>query len=440
MRNIQIIGSGYVGLCCALCLIREGHSVRVYDKRYDTDKHWLEQHQKGNFHIKEPGLMDWYPLYKHHLSFDIEPQSHTDLTLLCIGTPNDAQGVPEEFIESVVQTLEQLGLQANPICIKSTVLPGTTQKLSERLQLKDMVFVPEFLSEGSAIEDFLHPQRTVLGFARGASARFQESIQDLFVSFGRTNPAHETLHTDSTTAELSKYAANISLAARLATVNAIKNISDKYGTDIQDIEKIVGLDKRIGPHYLRSGSGFGGSCLPKDLQALSWVDSSDNNLFSDILKSNTRSLEHYAKRLSQHLSPQSTVLVCGLTFKGNTNDTRHSSVIELLKFLVAQQPQRLIFSDPQLSTPEQENLITAHFGGLSDNIQILKYKDFYTQLRDTEQNSELQSLEAIVFGANHKEYNGLELTDFEHLNQLKLVYDPCRIFEKNAQLSFKYLI
>ncbi|MEX0946085.1 MAG: nucleotide sugar dehydrogenase, partial [Acidimicrobiia bacterium] len=264
--NIAVIGAGYVGLVTAAGLAHLGHTVKLGEANPDR----VASLEAGEVPIFEVGLAPLLEAARGtgRISFHISNPTavkDADLVFLCLPTPADATGRADlSFIRQVVDELALVVEPETILVVKSTVPPGTTVALHKRLadlgSSARLVAHPEFLREGTAVEDFLQPDRIVVGAFETLDA---DAVSALYADFGV-----RVVQTDPTSAEMIKYASNSYLAARLTFANALANLSEAVGADIVDVLEGVGLDHRIGPHFLKPGPGYGGSCFPKDTLAL----------------------------------------------------------------------------------------------------------------------------------------------------------------------------
>jgi len=349
--NITIIGTGYVGLVSGTCFSEFGFNVTCVDK----DKNKIENLQNGIIPIYEPSLEDLVKknIIAKRLSFTTSLSKvfkDSDAIFIAVGTPTNANNNKADlkYIYNVIREIADLiDINDNPklIVTKSTVPVGTGKEiesyiLNYRNELKigknfDIASNPEFLREGSAIEDFMRPDRVVCG----VSSEFAKSI---LKTLYRPLNLRETpiLFTKRETAELIKYASNGFLATKITFINEMADICEKVGADVQDVAKGIGLDGRIGSKFLHPGPGFGGSCFPKDTRALAEIGKESGartNLIETVIKVNDSRKINMVKKITKAVGSieNKTIAVLGITFKPNTDDMRESPslviVPELLK-------------------------------------------------------------------------------------------------------------
>lgn len=341
-EKVAVIGTGYVGLVSGACLAEVGHTVICVDK--DTDK--IMKLRQGDIPIYEPGLSDMVlgNLERGHLSFTSDLSAavrSSDIVYIAVGTPPlDSGDVDMSQVQAVFAQIAPVIDEYKLIVIKSTVPVGTHASAAEWLRENnahcapfDIVSVPEFLREGSAIHDTFHMDRLVIGTANRAAA---ERIARLHVPFG----PGDTLFTDNASAELIKYASNAFLAAKISFINEMAHVCEKVGADVQLVARGMGLDKRIGPHFLNAGIGYGGSCFPKDTRAQLKIAEKvdyDFKILRAVIEVNRLQRQRFADKVKQALGGSvrgKTLAVMGLAFKPNTDDLRDAPALDIIAMLM----------------------------------------------------------------------------------------------------------
>lgn len=338
--DLAVIGTGYVGLVTAACLARLGHTVAGLD----IDARRVDALRRAEVPFHEPGLPELVAegVASGRLRFTTEPGealAKAQALLVAVGTPSRADGAADlSHLEAAVDTVARHAPNDALLVVRSTVPPGTGDALSRRLQEAgrgDLVALsmPEFLAEGTAVKDFLQPERVVFGGPPDATAR----LAAFFDGLPATAPR---LHVGRRTAELAKYAANTFLAARISLVNEMANLCDALGADVVDLARIVGTDRRIGPHFLRPGLGYGGSCFPKDLKALQALAGSHGvavPVVAAVQETNEAQWRLVLERVRRKLGSLrgKTIAVWGIAFKPGTDDTREAPGLRLMAALVA---------------------------------------------------------------------------------------------------------
>ncbi len=341
--HICVIGTGYVGLVTGTCFADFGVNVACVDK----DKEKIKMLNKGEIPIYEPGLKELVDknVREKRLSFttDLSGAIRKSLVIfIAVGTPpRDDGSVDLSYIEEVARTIAA-NLNGYKVIVTKSTVPVGTGSLIEKIITEeqtgdhkfDVVSNPEFLREGSAVEDFMRPNRVVIG-ARSPQAT--AILQDLY------SPLYliETpfVITDVETSELIKYASNAFLATKISFINEMANICEKVGADVHTVAKGMGLDNRIGPKFLHPGPGYGGSCFPKDTLALSSIAKQHGLKFrivDAVIEANERQKDHMVEKVKSALGGDvkgKTLCALGLTFKPNTDDIRESPAIYIVEKL-----------------------------------------------------------------------------------------------------------
>jgi UDPglucose 6-dehydrogenase len=335
--HIAIAGAGYVGLTSAACFCDMGHRVKLVEVNLDR----LALLQSGGCPIYEPGLPE---LLSRHLGGRLELSGRLSeavrgarALLVCVGTPPQASGAPDlRALRRLVRDLQSIpDLNRTVVVLKSTVPPGTNRMVYDALHARvPVVSNPEFLREGTAIHDFFHPDRVVVGSPDEGAALLVAGLYE-----GVDAPL---LVTGWEEAELVKYATNAFLAMKISFANEIAALCDALGSDASDVLKGLGLDHRVGAQFLRPGPGYGGSCLPKDVRALAWK-ARQAGVHMDLLlaaeRANRRQRERLLAKVLEGLGGKAEgkcVAVWGLAFKAATDDLRGAAALELVPKLLKQ--------------------------------------------------------------------------------------------------------
>jgi UDPglucose 6-dehydrogenase len=341
--RVTIFGTGYVGLVTGTCLAEVGHDVVCVD----IDKAKVEGLNNGIIPIYEPGLQ---PMVKANhaagrLTFTTDAATaiqHGDTIFIAVGTPPDEDGSADlRYVLAVAKTIGQNLSRPAVIVDKSTVPVGTADKvravITAELEARgaqiafDVASNPEFLKEGDAVQDCMRPDRIVIGASKASSV---EQLKRLYAPFNRN---HERIVAmDVRSAELTKYAANAMLATKISFMNEIANIAERVGADIEHVRQGIGSDPRIGYSFIYPGAGYGGSCFPKDVQALERTAKQHGysaQLLGAVESVNARQKHRLFELISEHYSGDlagKTFAVWGLSFKPNTDDMREASSRTLL--------------------------------------------------------------------------------------------------------------
>ncbi|MHC4545697.1 MAG: UDP-glucose dehydrogenase family protein [Planctomycetota bacterium] len=340
--KICVVGSGYVGLVTAACLAEAGSDVVCVDN--DSEK--IAGLKDGVIPFYEPGLTE---IIKHNaklgrLQFTTDLKFGVDNSLiifLAVGTPSGADGSAD--ISAVLAVSAEIGENLSDyriIATKSTVPVGTYKKVTDIIKSKtevpfDYVSNPEFLKEGAAVEDFMYPERIIIGTINPA---VKEIMKQLYSPFMRKR--NRILFMDPASAEMTKYAANTMLATRISFMNEISALCEKLGVDVEQVRAGIGSDCRIGPAFLFPGIGYGGSCFPKDIRAMIHTGSEhgvEMVIARSVEQVNINAQERFAQRIKDYFSGREnkTVLaVWGLAFKAKTDDVRESPAIYCIKKLL----------------------------------------------------------------------------------------------------------
>jgi UDPglucose 6-dehydrogenase len=354
-RRIVVVGTGYVGLTTGACLASLGHRVVCSD----VNAAKVEQLSRGEVRIHEPGLAELVQegIAAGRLAFVVGSAAavtDAEVVFLCVPTPMGSGGQADlAVVEAVAREVRELLPPGCVLVTKSTVPVGTSGRLAERIGREDVPVVsnPEFLREGSAVHDFLNPDRIVVGSDSQDAA---ERVAALYARLGAP-----TVLTDAASAEMVKYAANCFLATKLSYVNAIAELCERLGADITDVTEGMGYDRRIGQSFLQPGPGWGGSCLPKDTAALLQVAEAvdfEFPLLQATISSNARQRERMVAKVAEACGGSLDGVrlgLLGLTFKAGTDDLRDSPALEVAR-LLAERGAELVAYDPGLTGDEPE--------------------------------------------------------------------------------------
>ena len=351
MSRIAVIGTGYVGLTTGACFAHLGHQVVCAD--VDADK--VDRLRRGEIPILEPGLdkIVAHGMAEGRLSFVLgaaAAAADCEFAYLCVPTPQGPDGRADlSYVEAAAREIGAVLPSQAIVVNKSTVPVGSTHVVERAMGRTDVTVVsnPEFLREGSAVHDFLHPDRIVVGTEDQSAAM---RVGDLFAGV----PA-PLIVTDPASAETIKYAANSFLAAKISFVNAIAAVCEAVGADVNDVVLGMGSDPRIGDRFLQPGPGWGGSCFPKDTRALVRI-AEDAGYSFDLLKGVIEVNEQQFERMADKVEAMAggsldgvRVALLGLTFKANTDDLRDSPALEVARRL-AGRGASLVAYDPAVHT------------------------------------------------------------------------------------------
>src|SRR5687768_14345928 len=340
--KIGVVGTGYVGLVVGACLAENGNTVACVD----SDAGKVDALRRGEIPIYEPGLEEMIPrnVREERLQFTTDLRAAveaSDILFIAVGTPQDEDGSAD--LRHVLKVAEGIGRAMNGykvIVNKSTVPVGTARRVAEVVAAATthpfaVVSNPEFLKEGTAVEDFLKPDRVVIGTS---DPRAREIMVELYSPFVRTgNPV---LVMDTASAELTKYAANAMLASRISFMNELANLCDRVGADVREVRRGIGTDPRIGASFLFPGIGYGGSCFPKDVKALLKIGADAGTTLGVVAavdRANQEQTRVLLPRIAAHLGGLAgkVVALWGLAFKPRTDDMREAPALAIIEGLLA---------------------------------------------------------------------------------------------------------
>lgn len=362
--NICVIGTGYVGLVTGVCLAEIGNHVICVDKIEEK----IEKLIKGKSPIYEPGLSDFLQsnIKKDRLKFTTDISKaikKSEIIYICVGTPSLPDGgVDLKYVEEVANEIGKYINSEKTIVNKSTVPIGSgdwvSMVISDSLKGNnsaidvsfDIVSNPEFLREGSAINDTFFPDRIVIGSCSGKAIKKMLELYEPIINQSFEWPDNRerlipegskipVVISDLTSAEMIKYAANSFLATKISFINEMSSICEKVGADISIVSAGIGLDSRIGPMFLNAGIGWGGSCFPKDLRALSYIAGEygiTTQILNSVININREQRQKVVKKIQDELRivKSKTITVLGISFKPNTNDVREAPSINIMNDLI----------------------------------------------------------------------------------------------------------
>ena len=440
--NITIIGTGYVGLVTGACLADLGNNVFCLD----VDKRKVDILNSGGIPIYEPGLEDLVEsnAAANRLSFstDVEASvAHGDIQFIAVGTPPDEDGSADmQYVLSAARNIGRYMNDFKVVVDKSTVPVGTADRVRAVIQEEldkrgrsdlrfSVVSNPEFLKEGAAVEDFMRPDRIVIGYSddehgREALARMRK----LYAPFNRNHERTRVM--DVRSAEFTKYAANAMLATRISFMNELANLADRVGADIEAVRQGIGSDPRIGYSFLYAGTGYGGSCFPKDIQALARTARSNGQTLR-VLES-VEAVNNEQKRVltSKVLARFGTDLkgrtfaLWGLAFKPNTDDIREAPSRVVINALL-RTGARVVAHDP-IAVEETRRVLQLDFAdapGLLDRISYCSPKDPM---------SALDGADALIIVTEWKAYRSPNLERLKALMKTPVIFDGRNLYEPST--------
>jgi UDPglucose 6-dehydrogenase len=424
--NVSIVGSGYVGLVTGACLSELGNTVLCVD----NDAAKIANLKKGIIPIYEPGLEELISINvkNKRLSFTSnikEAVGHSEIIFIAVGTPSLQNGEADlTYIENVARNIAE-NMNAYRVIVEKSTVPVETGRWVKhtietyvKSKIKfDVASNPEFLREGQAINDFMHPDRIVIGVE-------SKQAKDILVNLYKPLNAPLVV-TDIKSAELIKHASNSYLATKISFINAVSRICDKVGADIEEVARGMGLDKRIGPSFLNAGIGYGGSCFPKDLDAFITISEKlgyDFELLKAVKEVNNQQKAVFLNKLKESLwiIKEKTIGVLGLSFKPDTDDIRNAPSIDILHMLQAEGAHLKVY-DPQA------------MGKSKDILEKVKFcKNPYEACTGAE---------CLIILTEWDEFKALDFSRIKTLLKRPLIVDGRNIYEPEAmkKSGFTYI-
>ena len=427
MKNISVIGSGYVGLVTGTCLAEIGHKVICID----SNKEKIKKLQSNILPIYEPGLGKLITKNKKakRLFFSSSIKKavkNSEIIFIAVHTPPKDNGEADlYYVESVARQVAQLINEYKLIITKSTMPVETGKKIKKIIKAYcaenvdfDVVSNPEFLKEGSAVEDFLHPARIVIGVEnKKAEKIMRELYKPIKAPFIVTNIK---------TAEIIKHSCNSFLATKISFINAVANLCEKLGIDIEDVVRAMELDKRIGSAFLKAGIGYGGSCFPKDVDAFVHIAAQNEynfDLLKIVQKINQQQKDSFVKKIKKALwnLRDKKLGVLGLAFKPNTDDMRNAPSVEIINTLIKE--GALIKAYDPVATNKAKEIFKEKISYCSNLYEAAKGSD------------------TLIIFTEWEEFRKMDLERVKKLLKTKIIIDGRNIFNpsKMRNLGFKYI-
>lgn len=434
--NIAVVGTGYVGLVGGTCFADSGNNVICVD--IDTEK--VEKLRSGHIPIYEPGLNRIFDraIREKRLTFTTnleEAVEQSELIFLALPTPPGANG--EADLSAVLSVADQLGELIDRfgsykiVVNKSTVPVGTAEKVREKIASKtdkefDVVSNPEFLREGTAVEDFLKPERVVIGTSSERAAKIMKSLYEPFVRSG--NPI---IIMDEKSSELTKYAANALLATKITFMNEIANICERVGGNVDNIRRGIGTDSRIGKRFLFAGIGYGGSCFPKDVQAIHHTagqNGYDFRILDAVMRVNETQKVSIVDKIKAHYGEDltgKTFGIWGLSFKPETDDVREAPSLYITRELAKAGATMKAYDPEAIET----------FRKAADEA-ALKNMTFVD-----DQNQAIADVDALVICTEWNEFRRPDIMKFEKNLKDGIIFDGRNLYDldKMAENGLKYI-
>jgi len=427
--NIAVVGTGYVGLVTGTCFAETGNKVVCVD----IDEKKVENMKNGVMPIFEPGLDLLFDrnIKQGRLSFTTsleEGIKGAEVIFLALPTPPGEDGSADlKYILGVADHLGKIMEDYAVVVDKSTVPVGTAEKvkaaIAENAKVEfDVISNPEFLREGVAVDDFMKPDRVVLGVE---SERAEKTMSELYAPFVRQG--HPIIFMDIRSAELTKYAANSFLATKITFMNEIANLAEKLGADVENVRRGIGTDARIGKRFLFAGIGYGGSCFPKDVLALSKTSKEydyDFKILNSVMDVNTSQKTKLFNPISEHFGGDlkgKKIALWGLAFKPNTDDIREAPALYMIDKLV-----------------EAGATVTAFDPEAMENVKgVIGDKIGYA----SNQYEALEDADALLIVTEWSVFRSPDFDKVSELLKTKVIFDGRNLFtlDKMKELGFKYV-
>jgi UDPglucose 6-dehydrogenase len=440
--KITIIGTGYVGLVTGACLAELGNTVFCLD----VDQSKIDLLNAGGIPIHEPGLADVVARNRAagRLTFSTDVAAsvaHGDIQFIAVGTPPDEDGSADlQYVLAAARNIGQHMTGFKVVVDKSTVPVGTADKVTETMQAAlterngtatfSVVSNPEFLKEGAAVEDFMRPDRIVIGCDTtpgGTQAR--QLMKNLYAPFNRNH--ERTFWMDVRSAEFTKYAANAMLATRISFMNELANLADHVGVDIESVRQGIGSDPRIGYSFLYAGCGYGGSCFPKDVQALERTARAHGQellILRAVEAVNDRQKHVLGGKIVSRFGADLTgrhFAIWGLAFKPNTDDMREASSRVLIAELL-ERGASVAVHDP-VAMPEARRALALDFAADSAAAARIRFCETPTDA--------LKDADALVIVTEWKAFRSPDFAELKKLLKTPLIFDGRNLFEPDAMVA-----
>lgn len=426
--KIAVIGTGYVGLVSGTCFADSGNEVTCVDNNPEK----LRALKNGEIPIYEPGLETLFDraVREKRLFFTDDLESavkQAEVIFLCLPTPPGANGQADlSFVLDVAAEIAPMLEDYKVIVNKSTVPVGTAEKVrmaieAETSQEFDVVSNPEFLREGAAVDDFLKPERVILGSTSERALEVMKSLYEPFVRSG--NPI---ITMDEKSSELTKYAANSFLATKISFMNEIANVCERVGANIDDIRRGIGTDSRIGKRFLFAGIGYGGSCFPKDVQALDYTADEhkyDFNILKSVISVNNRQKLSIVEKIKSYYGEDGvngrTFGIWGLSFKPETDDIREAPSLFIIRALLDMGAKVKAYD------PEAIETFKEAFGEDSSKIEFCE-----------NQADVLKDADALIICTEWNEFRRPSFARFTEMMKTPVIFDGRNLYDlKEAEKS-----
>jgi len=426
--NIAVVGTGYVGLVTGACFASSGNNVVCVD----IDKNKIDRLKKGIIPFFEPGLEDIVKtnIEDKRLSFTTDIKNaieNSSIIFIAVGTPQSENGAADiSYVLTVAKSIGEYINDYKIIVTKSTVPVGTTEKVRDSIKsfsdIKfDVASNPEFLKEGAAVDDFLKPERVVMGIENPEAG---EILKELYSPFMRSQD--RAIIVSIRSAELSKYASNAMLATRISFMNEVAKLCELVGADVSDVRSVMGSDKRIGRHFLYPGLGYGGSCFPKDIRALVNIAKENNyelKICTSVDEVNYDQKVYFFSKIKKFFNGNlegKNFGIWGLSFKPNTDDIREAPSLFLINKIL-----------------DDGASLTVH-----DPSSMQHVKDIYgDRIEYAKSNYEAcENKDALIICTEWSEYRQPDFYQISKLMNSQIIFDGRNLYNRNMleKKGFKY--
>lgn len=428
--KVAVIGTGYVGLVTGTCFAEMGHHVTCID----IDAAKVARMKSGECPIYEPGLESMMRSNIHekrlHFSTGYEAVAQAATIFLAVGTPSSDTGKAElKYLFSACEAIAPQLQDGSVVVVKSTVPVGTGAKVRELISSKTkkkfyVVNNPEFLKEGSAVEDFMKPERIIIGYRETEAAAI---VEELYEPFNRQ--VKRTIRMSNISAEMTKYAANCFLATKISFMNEIARLCDAMGADVEEVRHGISTDSRIGSQFLYPGPGYGGSCFPKDVKALVYT-AKENNMELQIVEATERvnaiQKQYMVSKVKKHYGSDlkgKIFVIWGVAFKANTDDIRETAAIETARALVAA-GAKVRFYDPEAGDNFQRHMN-------SIEIPVDQFDNKYDALNDAN---------GLIVLTEWKQFRAPDFEEMRSRLREQVIFDGRNLYntQKVLEMGFKY--
>lgn len=445
--QIAVLGLGHVGLPTALCFAKIGWDVIGTDS--DVGK--LDLISNGTTPFFEPGIDDMLKTYLNAGNFKVEKDQSkaiqdSECIFVCVGTPQNSDGSADlSQLETVANTIAE-NIKGYKLIVEKSTTPVTTaanlkRSIKRHIETRktmntdtslryefDVAVNPEFLKEGTAINDFINPDRIIVGVDNVKSSDMLKAIYAPLFN-NPQNFEEKFMVTDVNTAEIIKHASNAFLATKISFINMLADLCEATDANVSDVSKGIGMDPRIGPSFLNAGIGFGGYCLPKDIRAFTWIAKQhgvDFSLLKNVDMINTARISNFVNKIKKTLwvLKGKTIAVWGLSFKPDTDDIRESPAIEVVKHLLELQANLNIY-DPSVSDIfENDNL--------PNNYKLIEYHSSAMEA--------VKDADALIILTEWNEFRDIDLVELKEKMSSPIIFDGRNIFDPNSirEIGFEY--